>query len=95
MWSKLSRRQMIGLKFRRQAVIKGFIADFYCPQIRLVVEVDGGYHQEEYQANLDQNRDAIIESMKIKVVRFTNEQVSGCLNSVLREIEVECRALIC
>jgi very-short-patch-repair endonuclease len=67
------RNQIGGLQLRRQQVIHGFIADFYCNQINLVVEIDGGIHEQ--QQDYDQLRDYIMKQYGIRVVRFTNEEI--------------------
>jgi very-short-patch-repair endonuclease len=84
LWSRL-RRNGIGLHFRRQQVIDGFIADFYCHAAGLVVEVDGAVHEPSY----DEERDAILKDRGLAVVRFTNEEVLGQLDRVLNAIREE------
>ena len=84
LWEKLRASRLNGLVFRRQQVIGGFIADFYCRSARLVVECDGRVHTA--QAEYDQERDRIIEAYNLRVLRFTNEQISGNLQSVLADI---------
>jgi len=72
-WNIVRKNQFNGLRFRRQQVIHGFIADFFCNQVNLVVEVDGGIH--ETQKDYDKLRDYIISACGIKVIRFTNDEV--------------------
>lgn len=72
-WNIVRSNQVNGLRFRRQQVIHSFIADFYCNQIGLVVEIDGGVH--ERQKDYDGLRDAIIGAYGIRVMRFSNEVV--------------------
>jgi very-short-patch-repair endonuclease len=72
-WNMARRNQIGGLQFRRQQVIHGFIADFYCNQIGLVVEIDGGIHEQ--QKDYDKLRDYIIKQYGIRVIRFTNGDV--------------------
>ena len=88
LWTCLRRKQLYGLKFRRQHPIGPFIAAFCCVAHRLVVEVDGPSHasQEEY----DQARTAWLEERGYKVIRFTNQQVHRHLNAVLAEIARQC-----
>lgn len=73
MWKYLRCHRLAGVKFRRQAPMFGFIADFWAPTLRLVVEVDGGYHEE--RAKQDAKRDRILAAHGIKVLRFKNEEV--------------------
>lgn len=85
LWKYLSDRGMVGLKFRRQHVISGFIVDFYCPEIKLAVEIDGDIHDslKEY----DSIRQQILEDKGIKFLRFRNDDVFQNINIVLRNIK--------
>ncbi len=84
LWSHLRRNQLVGLHFRRQQVIGGFIADFYCHEAGLVVEADGIVH--DHQDDYDRLRDQIIETRDIRVLRFTNEEITTGLVQVLATI---------
>lgn len=55
-WELLRNRRLLGLKFRRQQVIRGYVVDFYCAELRLALEIDGGIHHEPEQANEVQSR---------------------------------------
>ena len=90
LWSKLRNKQLEGFKFRRQHPIWIFIADFYCHEVKLVVELDGGIHQKNEAKEYDTNRTAEIEKFEIKVIRFKNEEVLQSLNQVLLRIRTEC-----
>lgn len=72
-WNMVRKNQLGGLRFRRQQIIHGFIADFYCNQIGLVVEIDGGVHEQ--QRDYDKLREQIITDYGVRVIRFTNEEV--------------------
>lgn len=63
-----------GIRFKRQHPVLFFIADFYCHQARLVVEIDGGYHRLPEQYQYDQSRDRELTELGLKVMRFTNKQ---------------------
>lgn len=77
-WELLRNRRCLGLKFRRQHVIGGFIADFYCPELRLVVEIDGGIHDtSQTQADYDEARSRALTLIGIDVLRLRNEDVSA------------------
>ena len=76
---------MLGLKFRRQQVIDRFIVDFYCHEIKLVIEVDGEIHN--YTQVEDAIRQEFLESLGLRVVRFNNEDVLLRIEGVLEEIE--------
>ena len=72
LWARLRGRQVLGLKFRRQFPINRYIADFCCPELRLVIEVDGTVHETEAQIAHDQNRGEYLQSLGYYVLRFTN-----------------------
>jgi very-short-patch-repair endonuclease len=86
MWEQLRGRRFLGLKFRRQFPIDGFVSDFCCYELRLVVEMDGKVHEEASQAERDQNRDAHIRSLGYTILRFPNEAVLQDMAAVLRKI---------
>lgn len=88
LWGCLRRKQLHGLKFRRQHPIGPFIADFCCAAHKLVVEIDGPSHGS--QVEYDQVRTAWLEERGYKVIRFTNEHVHHHLNAVLAEIARQC-----
>ena len=87
LWFELRNNQLEGYKFRRQHPLLKYIADFYCHQLKLVIEIDGGYHQTEEQKKLDTERTATIEFEGLKVIRFTNEQVISNISDVLHKIK--------
>src|SRR5512133_4302682 len=92
LWKILRNRNLHGLKFRRQHPILFYIADFYCHELRLVVEVDGTIHFTPSQIEKDKKRTANLEANGIRVVRFTNEQVLeriGEVVAVLRKMREE------
>ncbi|WOD06231.1 endonuclease domain-containing protein [Marinomonas sp. GJ51-6] len=82
LWSKIRNRQL-GVKFRRQFGIGQYVVDFYCPEKRLVVEVDGDSHFNDSSATYDLARDAYFNSLNIQVLRFTNLDVMQNLDGVL------------
>jgi very-short-patch-repair endonuclease len=87
LWEALRDRKLAGLKFRRQFPQDSYVLDFYCPEIKLIVEVDGGVHLDSRQAAHDENRDTHLRSIGCSVLRFSNEAVLDDLTGVLREIE--------
>lgn len=88
LWGKLRKKQVGGLKFRRQHIIHAYIVDFYCPQAKLVVEVDGSIHDE--QEEYDHERRADLESLGFAVIRFRNEEITGEIEMVLAAIYDAC-----
>jgi very-short-patch-repair endonuclease len=89
LWKALRNRKSHNYKFRRQHPIDRFIADFYCHQAKLIIEVDGGVHELDSVAEHDAGRTFELEKRDIKVIRFTNEQILSELEKVLCQIEVE------
>jgi len=85
LWSELRRKNLLGQKFRRQYGIGPYVLDFYCPKIKLAVEVDGDSHTDD---NLiyDDDRQDFIESYGVKSLRFTNEDIFENVDSVVDEI---------
>jgi very-short-patch-repair endonuclease len=84
LWARLRKNQLNGLHFRRQQVIDGYIADFYCSAAGLVVECDGGIHRQ--RAEYDNERDQIIAGHNLCVLRFLNENIERDLETVISEI---------
>ncbi len=82
-WQEL-RGNKLGVHFRRQQVIAGFIVDFYCHKAALVIEVDGDIH--ELQQEEDARRERVLSEMGLRVVRFGNEKVVKNLSAVVGKI---------
>jgi very-short-patch-repair endonuclease len=74
-WKLLRGRALFGLKFRRQQIIAGFVVDFYCAAARLVLELDGGVHDDPAQREYDEARTEALVSRAVRVVRIANEDV--------------------
>jgi very-short-patch-repair endonuclease len=72
LWSLLKNKQAFGLKFRRQTSIENFIVDFYCPQFKIVIELDGEPHFTQQQVERDQKRDKRLKELGCKVLRYEN-----------------------
>ncbi len=72
LWILLKNRQAFGLKFRRQTSIKNYIVDFYCPEISMIIELDGEPHFTQEQADKDQKRDKELTELGYKVFRYEN-----------------------
>ncbi len=95
LWQKLRNRKFLNLKFLRQHPIiyqvidnepRYFIADFYCAEKMLVVEVDGDIH--EFQKEKDMHREDILRSLNLKIIRIKNEEVSEDFQKVLERIKL-------
>ncbi|MFA6271997.1 MAG: endonuclease domain-containing protein [Patescibacteria group bacterium] len=87
LWVHLRKRRLSGYKFRRQVSIGNYIVDFYCPQLKLVVEVDGDSHYTEKAITYDIQRDKWISDLGITIIRFTNFDVSSNTEGVVNTIE--------
>jgi very-short-patch-repair endonuclease len=74
LWQEL-RGNKLGVHFRRQQVIKGFIVDFYCHKAGLIIEVDGAIHDEDAQKEYDIKREQVLNALGLRVVRFPNEEI--------------------
>ena len=86
LWRALKGKQVDGLKFRRQFGLGPYVLDFYCPEIRLGIELDGGIHKTYEQSQYDEARTSFIASNNIKVIRFENDVVYRNINSIIEEI---------
>lgn len=85
-WENLNRNQL-GVKFRRQHPIYSYIVDFYCHKFKLVIEIDGEYHNCEEQISLDNDRSEELQYLGIKVIRFTNSEVLNDIDVVIQKIK--------
>src|SRR5512133_77569 len=83
LWQEV-RASKLGVRFRRQQVIQGFIVDFYCHQAGLVVEVDGDVH--DLQKEEDELREKVLREMGLRIVRFGNDEVGRSLSAVVGKI---------
>ena len=83
LWQEL-RANKLGVHFRRQQIIAGFIVDFYCHKAALVVEVDGDIH--DLQKEEDARREEVLREMGLTIVRFRNEAVTKDLPAVVERI---------
>ncbi|MBI5193950.1 MAG: endonuclease domain-containing protein [Nitrospirae bacterium] len=91
LWLKLRGKGLNGFKFRRQYSIGKFIVDFYCPQLKLAIEVDGDSHFTENAVKNDIERQKIIEAYGITFLRFTNLDIYENLEKVMDRIDIEMR----
>jgi very-short-patch-repair endonuclease len=89
-WEAVRDRRLGGFKFRRQQVIEGYIADFYCPEVGVVLELDGAVHAG--RADYDAHRDRVLTARRIAVLRLPNERIDHQFPDALAEIEQLCRA---
>ena len=86
LWQELRNRQFFGLKFFRQYSIGMYIVDFYCPKLRLAIEVDGSQHAEKEKHEYDKERTVYLKHLDITVLRFWNNDVLNNIDEVLLSI---------
>jgi very-short-patch-repair endonuclease len=87
LWKQLRAGSMMGYTFNRQKPLNNYIVDFYCKPLKLVIEVDGGYHFEEQQKLKDKERQNLLEQMQLNFLRFHDEEVRKDMNEVLRKVK--------
>lgn len=84
LWSRL-RRNQLGVKFRRQHSIGNYILDFYCPEKKIAIELDGWQHKES--KSYDDKRTVFLNSLDIHVLRFWNNEINTNLSEVISKIQ--------
>jgi very-short-patch-repair endonuclease len=93
LWAVLRSRQLDGLKFFRQYGIANFIVDFYCPEKKLAIELDGDVHDKADVAKYDRIRSVWLHTNGVTMIRFTNEQLYHDISAVRESIAQRCREL--
>jgi len=81
------RANRIGFKFKRQHSIGGYIADFYCAEKKLVIELDGGIHNSSESREYDKNRDSFLKEFGCNVIRFSNSEIDTDVYKVVTKIK--------
>ena len=89
LWRALKELPVDGTHFRRQAPIGPYVVDFFCPAKPLIIELDGGHHNDDENAKRDQERQLWLEREGYRVIRFWNSEITNDLNAVLERIFVE------
>ena len=92
LWEQLKTKKL-DVKFRRQHIIDQFIVDFVCLSKKLIIEIDGGYHDKPLQKESDALRTQILNEFGYKVIRFKNEEVIGAIEMVVNKIEQVLKSL--
>jgi len=93
LWEKLKSQQLENCKFRRQYSVDKFVIDFYSPEIKLAIEVDGDSHFQDGAVEYDAERQTFIESVGINFLRFTNDDVYYNLEGVIEVIAGKIQSL--
>ena len=86
LWDRVCKNQL-GVRIRRQHPVWKFIADFYCHEVKLVIEIDGGIHLRSENKEYDISRDIILKEFQIEILRFTNDEVNNQPDLVIEKIE--------
>lgn len=86
LWRLLRGRQFASFKFRRQFPVHGFVADFCCPEKKLVIELDGDQHADPGDREYDRQRTATLQQWGYRVIRFWNTEIVENLDGVMEEI---------
>ena len=89
LWEHLSLLNIPKIRIKRQHPVLYFVADFYCHKAKLIIEVDGGYHNIPEQYLYDKERDKELEDLGLKIIRFTNEEVFTQTEKTIKQIETE------
>ena len=87
LWESLRNRKFHNFKFRRQHPLHFFIVDFYCHELKLIIEVDGEYHNDLDQLKKDKTREELLNFQGLNILRFTNHQVLFYHDEVLEQIK--------
>ena len=92
-WLGIRRRQIEGERFLRQFSVKYYVLDFYCPKLRLVIEIDGETHETEEELEYDKHRQKYLESLGIIFQRFKNEEVFSNADKIIEKIKKKVKEL--
>ncbi len=87
LWSRLRLRQVNGVRFRRQHPLGQYVVDFYAPEAKLIVEIDGGSHRDRLEE--DALRSVFLVAQGYHIIRFWNARVSSDIEGVIHEIRIE------
>lgn len=91
LWQSLKGKQLGGYKFRRQHGIENYIVDFFCPIVKLIVELDGGGHYDKSQKEKDIRRDEVLTNWGYTIIRIRNNEIDQNLEGVLEYILESCK----
>lgn len=92
-WQRLRKKQL-GFMFWRQYSVGPYVLDFYCPKLRLAIEIDGAQHAKKDDVEYDQEREQYLLGVDIKTLRFWNSEVRANVDSVLEKIKSEINLLL-
>jgi very-short-patch-repair endonuclease len=87
LWSRLRSKKIDGYKFRRQQPIFEYVVDFYCHDLKLVIEVDGEIHSLSEKADSDKKREKILKINGYRILRLTNSEIEADIDSAIHKIK--------
>jgi very-short-patch-repair endonuclease len=87
LWSRIRSRQLDGFRFRRQHPVFDYVVDFYCNELRLIIEVDGEIHSFPENKKADSKRDNFLKINKYNILRLTNFEIETNIDSVIERIK--------
>lgn len=89
LWNLLKNRQFCNLKFKRQQLVGDYIVDFICNEAKIIIEIDGGQHNEPKNIEYDKTRTEFLNSLGYKVIRFWNNEIYENIDCVLLRLNQE------
>lgn len=92
LWSKIKSKKL-GYKFRRQYGIGNYVVDFFCPELKLAIEIDGITHEDPAQKQKDKNKDMYLKKCNIHVIRFSTHDVFNNLDAIIEALYLECKKI--
>jgi very-short-patch-repair endonuclease len=87
LWQYLKAKKLCGIKFRRQHPLNQFIVDFYSNELKLVIELDGDYHNIPEIQEYDRRREHMLKEWGLTVIRFTNDEINNDISIVIKKIK--------
>ncbi len=88
-WARVRNRQFLGMRFFRQYSVGPYILDFYCPALKLAIELDGGQHNQTEAREYDAARSEFLHAHGIEVIRFWNDEILREIEGVLARLELK------
>ncbi len=89
LWDVIRNRQFYGYRFLRQYVIGVYIVDFICREKKLIIEIDGGQHNEPKNLEYDKQRSLYLESKGYRIIRFWNNEIDNNITGVYQQLQKE------
>lgn len=93
LWLRIRRKQVDGHRFRRQFSVGSYVLDFYCPELRLAIEVDGESHSKPTAREYDREREEQLQQLGLTVLRFKNSEVENNISEVIGKIQEVLKSL--